>query len=119
MKNIKLSLCVTVVLGLTACQSTTLYDWGGYDENLYEYYHDPVAAKEFPITLEEHLKQLESNNQRPAPGLYAEVGTFKLKSGDTLGAIAFYQKEANTWPESSTLMNAIVKNLQLQNGADQ
>ncbi|MCG7489088.1 DUF4810 domain-containing protein [Vibrio sp. Of14-4] len=114
MRNIKLGLCLALLLGLTGCKSTALYDWGEYDENLYEYYHDPIAAKEFPAVLEKHLEQLESKNLRPAPGLYAEVGTFKLKSGDTKEAIAFYKKEASTWPESAPLMDALVKNLERQ-----
>ncbi|GHB04628.1 DUF4810 domain-containing protein [Shewanella indica] len=119
MNRIKLGLCVLVMLGLAGCKSTTLYNWGVYDEGLYEYYHDPVAAKEFPIALEGHLKQIEDNKQRPAPGLYAEVGTFKLKSGDITGAISFYEKEANTWPESAALMKTLVQNLQRQNGNKQ
>ncbi|GAL14527.1 hypothetical protein JCM19233_5539 [Vibrio astriarenae] len=75
-----------------------------------------MAAKEFPVALEQHLQQIESNDQRPAPGLYAEVGTFKLKTGDINSAISFYEKEANAWPESAPLMNAIVQNLKRQTG---
>ncbi len=104
-------------LTLISCQTNnTLYDWGGYDESLYEYYHDPVEAQEFPLALEAHLVQLEQNEQKPAPGLYAEVGTFKLKEGDISSAISYYEKEAEAWPESAALMNAIIKNLKKQYG---
>ncbi|NOJ19699.1 DUF4810 domain-containing protein [Vibrio jasicida] len=115
MKYLAPALAVSLPLFLVGCQTTnTLYDWGGYDEGLYEYYHDPVEAKEFPVALESHLAELEENGQKPAPGLYAEVGTFNLKSGDTTKAIAFYKKEAEVWPESAPLMNALIQNLERQ-----
>lgn len=106
-------LLVGFLSGCTSTQ-TTLYDWGGYDEGIYEYYYDPIEAANFPQLVEAHIVQLESNNQTPAPGLYAEVGTFKLKTGDIDNAISFYKKEAATWPESKPLMDAIVQNLERQ-----
>ncbi len=115
MKAVKLFFFGLLTLTLFGCQTTsTLYDWGEYDKNLYEYYHDPIEAKNFPEDLEAHLKQIEQNEQKPAPGLYAEVGTFKLKTGDISLAITYYEKEANAWPESAALMDAIVQNLKRQ-----
>ncbi|WP_432454959.1 MULTISPECIES: DUF4810 domain-containing protein [unclassified Agarivorans] len=115
MKTLKLIFFMTSMAFLSGCQTTkTMYDWGGYDESLYEYYHDPVAAEEFPLALEEHLLQVEQNGQKAAPGLYAEVGTFNLKSGDVPKAINYYTKESETWPESKPLMDAIIQNLEKQ-----
>lgn len=115
MRNCKLLLVALSTIILTACQTShTLYDWGGYDEGIYEYYHDPVGAAEFPTLLEAHIEQLEENNQTPGPGLYAEIGTFSLKLGDLPKAIEYYQKEANAWPESKPFMDALVQNLQRQ-----
>ncbi|EHU4837276.1 DUF4810 domain-containing protein [Vibrio parahaemolyticus] len=113
MKFLKTITAISASILLFGCQTTnTLYDWGGYDEGLYEYYYDPIEAKEFPIVLETHLVELEERGQKPAPGLYAEVGTFNLKSGNTSKAIAFYKKEAETWPESAPLMSALIQNLE-------
>jgi hypothetical protein len=115
MKVMKLFFCGLLAFTLFGCQTTsTLYDWGGYDESLYEYYHDPIEAKEFPAALEAHLEQIELSEQKPAPGLFAEVGTFKLKTGDIASAINYYEKEAKAWPESAALMDAIVQNLRRQ-----
>lgn len=114
MKVIKLFFCASLAISLLGCKTNTLYDWGSYDKNLYEYYHDPVEAKEFPVTLESHIEDLEKEEKKPAPGLYAEVGTFKLKSGDIPSAINYYEKEAKTWPESAALINALVQNLKKQ-----
>ncbi|GDY28223.1 hypothetical protein AHAT_41130 [Agarivorans sp. Toyoura001] len=113
-----LILFVSFLSGCTSTQ-TTLYNWGGYDEGIYEYYYDPVEAANFPELMEAHILQLENNNQTPAPGLYAEVGTFKLKTGDINNAISFYKKEAETWPESKPLMDAIVQNLERQTDTEE
>lgn len=113
MKNLKYALLIIFPVLLVGCKTTsTLYDWGGYDEGLYEYYHDPVGAKEFPEVLENHLLELEESGRKPAPGLYAEAGTFNLKAGNTPKAINFYKKEAKTWPESKSLMDSLIENLE-------
>lgn len=115
MKKLNLIFSVALVTFLVGCTTTnTLYDWGDYGEDLYEYYHDPVKAKEFPAKLEAHLAQVEQSGQKPAPGLYAEVGTFNLKIGDIPKAISFYKKEAKAWPEGAALMNVMIQNLKKQ-----
>ena len=120
MKFLKLGvILITTILAGCASTQTTLYDWGGYDEGIYEYYYDPVEAANFPELVEAHIVQLESNSQTPAPGLYAEVGTFKLKTGDIENAITYYKKEASTWPESKALMDAIVQNLERQTDTEE
>jgi hypothetical protein len=45
------------------------------------------------------------------PGLYAELGTLYLQMGEQVKAIAMYVKERDTWPESKSLMDALIKNL--------
>ncbi|MGF1725388.1 DUF4810 domain-containing protein [Photobacterium nomapromontoriensis] len=100
-----------IVLLLSGCQSNTLYNWNNYDEGMYNYYHDPVASKEFPVTIIEHVKEVELQGQKPAPGLCAEAGTFLLNSGNISQAIELYKKEATYWPESKPLMDTLINNL--------
>ena len=89
-----------------------LYDWGGYDTSLYSYYKSPNASEGFRTSMEAQFKELESRNQRPAPGLYAELGTLYLERGDRAMAAAYYQKERDTWPESRYLMDVMLKSLE-------
>lgn len=103
-------LLIIVVLFLSGC-ATPLYNWGGYDDHLYDYYKDPTTADIFLDKMERHLEYIESRQEKPAPGLYAEVGTLYLQKGDQLQAIAFYQKEHDTWPESRHFMEALINNL--------
>lgn len=96
---------------LSACV-TRKYDWDGYDAKLYRYYKDPSTAEVFRTTTEAHLKDLEGKNLRPAPGLYAELGTLYLERGDVKTAAFYYAKERDAWPESRHLMSTLLASLE-------
>jgi hypothetical protein len=100
------------VLLLSSGCATRQYDWNNYDAGLYRYYKEPNSAEAFRVSMEAHLKQLEAKNLRPAPGLYAEVGTLYLERGDRLTAASYYRKERDAWPESRHLMDAMLTNLE-------
>lgn len=106
----KLLLISLVLLMVTGC-SNRLYDWDGYNDHLYNYYKNPATADRFLARMETHLQHVEEKGGKPAPGLYAEVGTLYLQKGDQLQAIYFYQKEHDTWKESQYFMAALIKNL--------
>ncbi|MCG8313656.1 MAG: DUF4810 domain-containing protein [Pseudomonadales bacterium] len=88
-----------------------LYDWGSYNNHLYNYYENPAAVNRFRASLEKHLTQVEAQGKRPAPGLYAELGTLYFQLGDNLTALRYYQKEYDTWPESQHMMAAMIKRI--------
>ncbi|OUS26522.1 hypothetical protein A9Q99_18510 [Gammaproteobacteria bacterium 45_16_T64] len=106
----KLLVLVAFVFVMSGC-SRNLYDWGGYNDHLYDYYSDPSTADAFLISLEKHLAKIESAQGTPAPGLYAEVGTLYLQKGDEYQATQFYQKEHDAWPESRYFMATLIKSL--------
>lgn len=103
-------------LSLTACATPKrpigLYQWGGYDQMLYQGYQDPSHMETMRAELEAHIRSLEANQGRVAPGLYAELGTLYLQSGNTGRAIALYKSERDAWPESKGLMDAMIQNLE-------
>jgi hypothetical protein len=99
---------IVFALALGACAAPRQYDWNQYDQRLYDYYKDPAASTEFVKSMEAHLKAVEASGRKPAPGLYAEVGTFYLKQGDMKTAIQYYNKEMTAWPESKGLMTALI-----------
>jgi len=106
-----------VVLALAAilfssCVTTGLYDWGHYEDDLFDYYHEPSNKAEVVADLVRHLEKQEAKGRQPAPGLYAEAGTFYLLDGDAETAISFYLKEAEYWPESRPMMTTLIKNLE-------
>lgn len=105
-------LSLVVIVALASGCATTQYDWNDYDRRLLDHYKAAGKDAEFLSVMSAHLLELESKGVRPPPGLYAEVGTFHLRRGDRGSAMAFYEKEKAAWPESRTLMTALIKSLE-------
>lgn len=117
MKPLTIAL-LTAALGLAGCATPGAYDWGQYDELLYRSYKDVTCTEAMRVGLEQHVTALESRDQKVAPGLYAELGTLYLQAGDMTRAIALYEKERASWPESEGLMSAMITNLERRRPAD-
>lgn len=107
------ALALACLAGLTTgcATQTSLYHWGSYEDDLLSYYHTPATQDAVIARHLDLLAQLEASAIRPAPGLLAEAGTLLLLKGDNQGARSFYQKEYDAWPESRTLMGALIQNL--------
>jgi hypothetical protein len=104
---------------LSGCAQTGLYKWGEYEQKLYSTYKNPEKVEELRISLETHISETESSNQKMAPGLYAELGTLYLQAGNSEKAIAMYTKERDAWPESRGLMTTMIQNLERRQKAKQ
>ena len=106
-------LALTALLAaLSGCATGNLYQWGAYEQSLYEKYKDPSQSEAMRIHLTEHIRLLESSKLKVPPGLYAELGSLHLEAGDSKAAIRYYELERQAWPESETLMTALITNLQ-------
>lgn len=106
---------LALALGLTGCATNNgLYDWGGYNGLLYQSYKVPAETPAQMQKLETHIQGLEQRKQKVAPGLYADLGTMYLQAGNREKALANYRKEREEWPESATLMDAMIKNFEAQ-----
>ena len=108
----RLTIAITgfTLLLLTGCAQNK-YNWNGYDKGLYEAYKDPNQVVALQIKLQETIDALEKEKQVVPPGLYAELGTLYLQEGDSEKAKKYYAKERDAWPESKTLMDTLIKNL--------
>lgn len=108
-------LCAALAtLALGGCASPSLYQWGGYDDLLYQSYKSADRTESMRVGLETHLSALEKAKQPIPPGLYAEIGTNYLEKGDRTTAVVYYKKERQTWPESKGLMDAMINTLDKQ-----
>lgn len=106
------ALLLSVCMVLAGCASSnTLYNWGNYENNLFNYYDKPELRESIAANQIAFLRELENSGKVPAPGLFAEAGTFLLLQGDVKGAVEFYQKEHDAWPESQLMMSALITNL--------
>ncbi|MGH1359542.1 MAG: DUF4810 domain-containing protein [Burkholderiaceae bacterium] len=107
-----------VALGLLLLVSgcaTGLYEWGQYEQTLYQKYKDPGQSEAMRVNLTNHIALMEKSNLKVAPGLYAELGTLYLEAGDAKSAIRYYELEQAAWPESEALMTAMITNLKRMN----
>lgn len=105
-------LAAGLILAVSGCTTSgRLYDWGNYENNLFNYYHNPATKAAVIANHLEYLEALERNQKRPPPGLLAEAGTLLLIEGDTQRAITYYQQEHDLWPESRAMMSVLIKNL--------
>lgn len=104
---------IAALLALTGCATNRgLYEWGGYDALLYQTYKEPAGAARNMQALAAHIGALEKAGKRVAPGLYGDLGTMLLQSGDKAGALSNFRRERELWPESTVLMDAMIKTLE-------
>lgn len=105
---------IVPMLVLAGCESTQLYSWGDYEEDLFAYYNEPGQQETILADHVAFLDKIMARGKTPAPGLLAEAGTYYLQAGNTNQALQYYQLEYDTWPESRTLMGSLIENLRGQ-----
>ena len=104
---------------LISCAAQEPYHWGEYETALYGYYENSenlenlMKALDAAIVEGEKLEKSEpttkgAKQRRLPPGLYAEYGYLLMLKGDPK-AKSYFEKEKQTWPESGTLMDKMIK----------
>ena len=102
-------LVASALFSLSGC-AKPLHYWGSYEDSLYASYcrHDPDKAFEL---MSKTVTYAERKNLSLAPGIYAEYGTMLYQRGNPGSAVVYFQKEAEAYPESATLMNTLIVRL--------
>lgn len=108
---LKIPTVIALAVLATGCANNRIHSWGGYDDLLYAGYKSPDQMEVARTKLEAHVLTLKGSGQRVPPGIYAELGTLYLQSGNKPKALGYYQLEHDTWPESRYFMSAMVANL--------
>jgi hypothetical protein len=103
-----------VLFGLLGgCAAPTMFEWGNYDEWLYENYENPKDDEELYVDLTALITEYESRTNpatKPmAPGLYAEYGFLLMRRGENQRAVEYYTKEKALWPESAKFMDSMIE----------
>ena len=107
--NLKLSfLLVGIALIASGCIQTK-YQWGGYEQALYDYYKTPAEIEVYAEELADTIDDGEREGKVP-PGIYAEFAYILMLQGDIKKAISFFEKEKKLWPESARFMDLMIKN---------
>ncbi|ABR90449.1 Uncharacterized conserved protein [Janthinobacterium sp. Marseille] len=100
---------LSAVMILSACAAPSKYNWGNYEGSLYSYYKDTTKTAEHAAELQRTIVDSEATGKLVAPGLYAEYGFLMLQEGKSKDAIAQFEKEKAKWPESTYLMDNMIR----------
>jgi hypothetical protein len=110
----RVCLCLVIGAALAGCAPPALYQWGEYEDSLYQrYVKEDIAGSE--AHLRETLVAAELKSRVP-PGVYADYGFLLYRRGDYAGAIGYFEKEKRAFPESAALMSKLIERIQQQRG---
>lgn len=111
MRKILLLLAMT----LTGCTSTSqLFYWGQYEDIIYTSYANPgelTASRQIEL-LSNEIALAQQNNIKPAPGLYAQLGTAAVENNQKQMAKDAFEHEAKLYPESKAFMDYLIRQLE-------
>ncbi|MES2018100.1 MAG: DUF4810 domain-containing protein [Pseudomonadota bacterium] len=98
-------------LFLSACVTAppAKYEWGQYEQLMYNYYKKPDSVKELMESMATTIRQAEAQQRSIGPGMYAEYGYLLMLQGKNQDAVDNFEKEKRRWPESAQLMDKMSK----------
>jgi hypothetical protein len=105
---------VAVLAVCSGCAAApSYYSWGGYEELIYADHAKPGA-----LPLEQQIAQMEMDRQaanaaggRLPPGWHAHLASLHSQSGQIDAARSELLAEKAAFPESATLMDRLIANL--------
>lgn len=95
---------------VSGCAPGTLYNYGDYSDQLYEFQRDPTERADYVAELREIIADgSEPGAKQPVPpGIRAELGYMMLETGDTAEAEQLFRAEKQAWPESALFMDRMI-----------
>lgn len=92
-----------IACGLAACAAPSRFEWGNYENGLYQYYRDPENRANYERSLVRAIERGDATD-RTAPGLNAELGFLYLEQGETVLAEQHFRREIELFPESRSFL---------------
>lgn len=109
-------LLLLVAFAASSCAPTTRFEWGNYENALYQYYKAPSQLISYREDLREAIDSGVAED-RLSPGLYAELGYTYLEQGNLETARELFQSEMQNFPESRPFLGRLIERLS-QSAAD-
>jgi hypothetical protein len=95
--------------GCTTTSSTTaLYQWDGYQPQVYEYFKGQTSPQQQIDALEKARQQILAKGNAVPPGFHAHLGTLYASVGKGDEAKQELLAEKQSFPESSTYMDSLL-----------
>lgn len=86
----------------------TLYYWGDYQSNLYDYYKvDKTSIEEQISSLQSIIEKAKSFGMSVPPGLHAQLGLLYAQTGQKTDALKQFETEKQLFPESAHFIQFI------------
>jgi hypothetical protein len=98
-----------LLAGCAAPQAPSLYEWNGYQQEVYDYLKGEKAPQEQIDTLEKALQQIRAAGKRPPPGFQAQLGVLYAGAGNDEQAMQAFEAERTSFPESAPYMDFLMK----------
>lgn len=99
---------------LTGCatKNPSLYQWDGYQPQVYEYFKGQKGVPEQIAALEKAREKVFANDKTLPPGFRAHLGMLYATVGKGTEARQQLTEEKERFPESSTYMDFLLNKLQ-------
>ena len=121
MKKIVLVLGAICTMILVGCVSApkSLYSWGEYPQQTYLMLSltEKTSLQEQIGKLEKDIEKAKAKNAAVPPGLYAHLGLLNLNINNGPRAVQYFELERQTYPESTVLMDRLLKKMIAQSAA--
>ncbi|RBB31145.1 DUF4810 domain-containing protein [Burkholderia reimsis] len=103
-----------LLAGCAAPATPPLYQWNGYQPQVYEYFKGKTSSQEQIDALEKALQEIRAKGNTPPPGFHAHLGMLYASVGDAQRAGQEFQAEKQLFPESSGYMDFLMKKKSVQ-----
>lgn len=107
-KRLTLAACCLSIAGCAAGPKP-LYEWGGYQAQVYQHLKTQGSAPEQQIaTLQADLEKARAKGMTPPPGFHAHLGMLYAQQGQDDQALQALLTEKTLFPESTTYIDFLL-----------
>ncbi len=107
LKKISLLLAVAVLAGCVTAPKP-IYNWDNYQSTIYEYYKSNETPEQQIAALKENIEKSQVKGLPVPPGLHAHLGMLYANTGHPELAMAEFNTEKATFPESAPFMDFLM-----------
>lgn len=117
MKRMMLSVVMPAALLLTGCvqQPKMLYQWEGYQAQVYEFFKGEGSTEEQIDELEKGLQLIRAKGNTPPPGYHAHLGMLYARLGRDDQVRQQFETEKTLFPESTRYIDFLMSRKELPN----
>ncbi len=102
-------------LALGCTPPPPLYDWGIYEQILWEGYkadHGDFDPTEQLARLDEDVQRIVGSGARVPPGVHAHLGFLRYSTGDLVAAREHFLEERELFPESAVFIDGLLARME-------